>query len=195
MTQVFDKNGRVVPVTAIEAGPCPILQVKTADSDGYVAVQLGFGKMKHACKAAVGHSAKAKVSDAPKNLREFRLKSLEGLSQGAVLKADIFKAGDKVEVIGTSIGKGTTGTVKRWHFHRGPMSHGSKCHRLPGSIGAGTTPGRVEKGTRMSGRVGNARVTVKNLLVVDVNAEKNLILVRGAIPGPKSGIVLIRKIS
>ena len=193
MTQIFDVDGKVVPVTVIEAGPCYVTQMKSRETDGYSAVQLGFGKTRNFNKAVSGHVKKAKVESPVRDIKEFRVNSLEGYSAGQVLKADVFKAGDKVDVTGTSIGKGTAGTVKRWHFHRGPMSHGSKCHRLVGSIGAGSTPGRVEKGTKMSGRLGNARITVKGLTVVQADPEKNILLLRGAVPGPKSGLLLIRK--
>lgn len=193
MTQIFDKEGKRIPVTVIEAGPCSVSQIKTIDTDGYNAVQVAFGASKRSGMPEAGHFKKANIEKPLRNIREFRVKSVEGSQVGQTIKADIFKAGEKVDVIGTSIGKGTAGTVKRWHFNRGPMTHGSKCHRLVGSIGAGTTPGRVEKGTKMSGRMGNARVTVKNLLVVDVNAEKNMILLKGAVPGPDQGVLLIRK--
>ncbi len=171
MTQVFSDQGEVIPVTVIRTGPCQILQVKTIEKDGYTALKLGFDGV----------------------AREVRVDKTESFSPGQELKLDIFKPGDKVEVTGISIGKGFAGTVKRHHFNRGPMSHGSKSHRIPGSIGAGTTPGRIEKGTRMAGRMGGDRVTVRNLKVVEINPEKNLLLVKGAVPGADNGLVIIRK--
>lgn len=184
MTQVFNEAGELLPVTVVEAGPCYVTQVKEKS------VQMGFGSAKKLNKPMGGHLKEQKL----RHLKEFKTADAKSYQLGQEIKVDLFKAGELVRVTGTSIGKGTAGTVKRHHFHRGPMSHGSKCHRLPGSIGAGTTPGRVEKGTRMSGRMGNEQVTVKNLMVVKVDAEKNLILIKGAIPGPGDNIVVISKI-
>jgi large subunit ribosomal protein L3 len=183
MTQIFSETGELVPVTVVLAGPCIVTQVKTAS------IQVGFGAAKKVNKPLAGHLKDRKLS----HLREFKVDKPENYQVGTEIKVDIFKVGELVSVTGTSIGKGTAGTVKRWHFHRGPMSHGSKCHRLPGSIGAGTSPGRVEKGTRMSGRLGNKRVTAKNLKVVKVDAEKNLLLLKGAVPGPGNNLVVINK--
>lgn len=173
MTQVFDSAGNVQGVTVLEAGPCAVTQVKTVKNDGYNAIQLGFGKKK----------------------REIRVDNPEGYKVGQELKVDIFKPGDAVKVAGRSIGKGFAGTVKRFHMHRGPMAHGSKSHRIPGSIGSGTTPGRVWKGKKMPGRLGGGMVTEKSLLVVQVIPEKNLLLLRGSVPGKKGNLVLIRKSS
>jgi len=193
MTQLFDKEGRLIPVTVIEAGPCFVVQKKTVETDGYNAVQLGFGKGRNVNGPLSGHFEKAKVSAAPKYLREIRMEKAEECSPGEEIRADVFAEGDMISATGTSIGKGTAGTVKRWHFGRGPMTHGSKSHRLPGSIGAGTTPGRVLKGTKMSGRLGAKRVTVKNLKVVKVDPEKNVLLVAGPVPGPKNGLLVLEK--
>ena len=193
MTQLFDENGKVVPVTVIEAGPCTVVQKKTVESDGYEAVQLGFGEVsaKKVNKAAKGHFDKADV--APKRtLREFRLDDISGMNVGDILKADVFAAGDKVDVIGTSKGKGFQGRIKRWGQRRGPMTHGSHFQRHPGSIGQCAYPARVLKGVKMAGHMGNERVTVKNLSVVRIDAEQNLILVKGAVPGAKNGLVAIR---
>ncbi len=183
MTQVYSEKGDVVPVTVVEAGPCYVTQVNEKS------IQIGFGAAKKVNKPMAGHLKELKV----KYLKEFKVGNAADYKVGQELKADLFKAGDKLKVAGTSIGKGTAGTVKRHHFHRGPMSHGSKSHRIPGSIGAGTTPGRVEKGTRMSGRMGNERVTVKGLKVVRVENEKNLILISGAVPGPGNNLLEIYK--
>ena len=193
MTQLFDENGKVVPVTVIEAGPCTVVQKKTVESDGYEAVQLGFGEVsaKKVNKAAKGHFDKADV--APKRtLREFRLDDISGMNVGDILKADVFTAGDKVDVIGTSKGKGYAGTIKRWNFGRLKETHGTgPVHRHGGSLGACSTPSRVFKGKKMAGHLGNERVTVQNLSVVKVDAEKNIIAVKGAVPGPKGGIVVL----
>jgi len=193
MTQVFDKDGKVVPVTVIEAGPCYVLQKKTIESDGYNALQVGFGSGKNINKPKAGHIERAGISKAPAYLREFRMDKVDEYSLGQEINVGIFKEGEEVNVTGTSIGKGTAGTVKRWHFGRGPMTHGSKSHRIPGSISAGTTPGRVLKGTKMAGRMGGERVTVKDLTIVQVDPAKNLLLVSGAVPGAKNGLLIIRK--
>ena len=183
MTQIYLETGEMVPVTAVLAGPCIVTQVNAKS------IQVGFGEAKKVNKPMSGHLKEKKL----KNLKEIKVEKVESYQLGQEIKADIFKPGDIVNVAGTSIGKGTAGTVKRHHFGRGPMTHGSKCHRLPGSIGAGTTPGRVEKGTRMSGRLGNCRVTVKNLEIVQVDVEKNLILIKGAVPGAGGNIIEIKK--
>lgn len=195
MTQIVDDNGIVIPVTIIEAGPCYITQKKTVENDGYNAVQLGFGDLpeKKLKKPAAGHLKKW-GSPAVKYLREFRVANPDDYEAGQKIDASIFTVGDVVDVIGTSKGKGFAGSVKRHNFRGGPKTHGqSDRWRAPGSIGAGSTPGRVWKGTRMAGRMGNERVTVQNLKVALVDVEKNLIAVRGAVPGGKNGLVIIRK--
>ncbi len=192
MTQIFDAEGKVVPVTVIQAGPCSVIQRKTAQTDGYEAVQLGFGevKEKHVNKAIRGHFAKSGVS-VKKVLKEFRLDEIT-LNVGDEVKADIFAEGECVDVTGISKGKGYAGTVKRWGTHRGPMTHGSGYHRGPGSMGACSSPSRVFKGKKLAGHLGCEKVTVQNLDVVKVDMDRNLILVKGAIPGPKGGIVTIK---
>ncbi len=194
MTQIFDEKGKVIPVTVIEAGPCVVVQKKTAEKDGYSAVQLGFEDLaeRKLNKPERGHFAKSGV--APKRiLREFRLENAEEYNVGDVLKADIFAEGDRVDVTGTSKGKGYAGVIKRWGQARQRMSHGGgPVHRTPGSMGANTTPGRVLPGKKLPGHLGVERVTVANLDVVKVDAEKNLIAVRGAVPGPKGGIVFLK---
>ena len=192
MTQIFDAEGKVVPVTVIEAGPCNVIQKKTIETDGYEAVQLGFGevKEKHVNKAMKGHFAKSGVS-IKKVLKEFRLDEIT-LNIGDEVKADVFAEGERVDVTGISKGKGYAGTVKRWGTHRGPMTHGSGYHRGPGSMGACSSPSRVFKGKRLAGHLGCEKVTVQNLDVVKVDMDRNLILVKGAIPGPKGGIVTIK---
>ena len=192
MTQIFNAEGKVVPVTVVEAGPCSVVQKKTVDTDGYEAVQLGFGevKEKHVTKPLKGHFAKSGV-ELRKVLKEFRLDEIT-LNVGDEVKADIFAEGEKVDVTGISKGKGFAGTVKRWGTHRGPMTHGSGYHRGPGSMGACSSPSRVFKGKRLAGHLGCEKVTVQNLDVVRVDMDRNLILVKGAIPGPKGGIVTIK---
>ena len=193
MTQLFDENGKVVPVTVIEAGPCTVVQKKTVESDGYEAVQLGFGEVsaKKVNKAAKGHFDKADV--APKRtLREFRLDDISGMNVGDILKADVFTAGDKVDVIGTSKGKGFAGTIKRHNNARLKETHGTgPVHRHAGSMGACSSPSRIYKGKGMPGHLGAEKVTVQNLEIVKVDAENNLIAIKGAIPGPKNGTVTI----
>ena len=193
MTQIFDENGVVIPVTVIEAGPCVVAQVKTLENDGYEAVQLGFGevKEKHLNKPEKGHFAKANVA-AKKHLREFRLDSIEGIKVGDELKADVFAAGEKIDVQGTSKGKGFQGVIKRHGQHRGPMGHGSMYHRRPGSMGATSTPGRVFKGKKLPGHMGRVTVTIQNLDVVRVDMDKNVILVKGSVPGAKGAILKIK---
>ncbi len=193
MTQIFDENGKVVPVTVVEAGPCPVVQKKTAEKDGYTAVQLGYGdqKVTRVTKPLKGHFAKSDV--APKKvLKEFRFADCDAYELGAIVKADVFSAGDKVDVIGTSKGKGTAGAIKRWNFSRLKETHGTgPVARHAGSLGACSDPSRVFKGKKLAGHLGSERVTVQNLDIVKVDAENNLIAVRGAIPGPKGGIVVI----
>ena len=193
MTQIFDEEGKVIPVTAIEVGPCLVTQIKTVEQDGYSAVQLGFGdvKEKRLNKPELGHFSKNKL--APKKyLREFRLDSLEGLNVGDELKADIFAAGDKVDIQGTSKGKGFQGVIKRHGQSRGPMGHGSMYHRRPGSMGPTSTPGRVFPGKKLPGHMGCLTVTIQNLEVIKVDLDKNVILVKGSVPGAKGSILKIK---
>ena len=194
MTQLFDENGKVVPVTVIEAGPCTVVQKKTIESDGYEAVQLGFGDVtaKHVNKPAAGHFAKAEV--APKRtLREFRLDDMSSVNVGDVLKADVFTVGDHIDVIGTSKGKGYQGSVKRWNNHVMRRTHGTgPNHRHAGSMGAVSSPSRVFKGKQLPGHMGSERITVQNLCIVKIDAENNLIAIKGAVPGPKGSLVCIQ---
>jgi len=195
MTRIFDPEGLSVAVTVIEAGPCFVAQVKSAAKDGYEALQLGFerrslGKVNKPLK---GHFEKQGSKSAFRYLREFRLDAPGEFEAGQEITLEQFNIGDRVNVIGTSKGKGFSGTIKRWNFHRGPMTHGSMSHRAPGSIGASAYPSRVIKGKKMPGQLGNSRVTTKNLEVVDVRPEENLLLIKGAVPGPRQGLVLIRK--
>lgn len=193
MTQIFDENGKVVPVTVVEAGPCTVVQKKTVESDGYVAVQLGYGDIKASkvTKPAKGHFDKADV--APKRtLREFRLADISALNIGDILKADIFAAGDRVDVVGTSKGKGYAGSIKRWNNHRLRESHGTgPVARHAGSMGSCSSPSRVFKGKKLPGHLGAERVTIQNLKVAKIDAENNLIAIKGAIPGPKGSVVCI----
>lgn len=190
MTQLFQDGGEVV-VTAVEAGPCFVIQIKTEAKDGYDAVQVGFGEAKRLNSAQKGH---LKDVGRFKYLREFDMEDVESAQVGQKLDVDMFKSGDLVDVTGTSKGKGFAGVVKRHHFAGGPKTHGqSDRHRAPGSIGAGTSPGRVFKGTRMAGHMGNRRVTVRNLKVIDVDLARHLILVEGAVPGSNKGLLLIKK--
>ena len=193
MTQIFDEEGKVVPVTIIEATPCTVTQIKTVEQDGYQAVQLGFGdvKEKRLNKPELGHFKKNKL--APKKyLREFRLDSIEGMNVGDELKADVFTAGDKVDIQGTSKGKGFQGVIKRHGQSRGPMGHGSMYHRRPGSMGPTSTPGRVFPGKKLPGHMGNVTVTIQNLEVIKVDLDKNVILVKGSVPGAKGSILKIK---
>lgn len=193
MSQIFQENGKVIPVTVLEVGPCAVVQKKTAEKDGYDAVQLGFGDMKlnRVNKPMKGHFAKADV--APKKvLREFRFADTSAMNTGDVIKADVFAAGEKVDVSGTSKGKGYAGSIKRWNFGRLKESHGSgPVVRHQGSMGACSDPSRVFKGKKMAGHLGSEKVTVQNLDVVKVDAENNLIAVKGAVPGAKGGYVVI----
>jgi large subunit ribosomal protein L3 len=192
MTQIYDAEGNIQVVTVVQAGPCPVTQVKTETTDGYNAIQVGFGETKAARlnKPESGHLAKAKVAPM-KHLREFRLPAAPTQNVGDAITAEIFSEGQAVDVIGQSIGKGTMGIVRRFHAGRGPMAHGSKFHRHNGSIGSGTTPQRVFKGIKMPGRMGNERVTVRNLKIAGIDAAKNLILIKGAVPGVEGGLVII----
>ena len=195
MTQVFDESGNVTPVTVIEAGPCYVTQVRTAERDGYIAIQLGFGETKpqRLTQGQLGHLRRNNLP-ALRYLREFRIRNSDAdLEEGQQIKADVFEVGDRVDVIGHSKGRGFQGTIKRHHFHRQPKTHGASDRvRAPGSIGAGSTPGRVIKGMRMGGHMGDERVTIENLEVVVVDSEQNLIAVKGSIPGARGGIVMIK---
>ena len=195
MTQIFDEKGNVIPVTVIEAGPCVVAQVKTEETDGYNAIQLGFGEVKdkHINKPEKGHFAKSKLT-AKKHLREFRVNSAD-VKVGDEVKADVFVAGDKVDVQGTTKGKGFQGVIKRHGQHRGPMGHGSMYHRRPGSMGSTSTPGRVYKGKNLPGHMGHETVTVQNLEIVKVDLDKNVLLIKGSVPGNKGTILKIRNSS
>lgn len=190
MTQVFDEAGKAIPVTVVQAGPCTVTQIKTKQTDGYSAIQVGYGEVKPKAlnKPELGHLAKSSAP-ALRHLLEYRIDNTGEYTLGQQINADIFTSGQIVDVIGTSIGRGFAGYQKRHNFGRGPMSHGSKNHRLPGSIGAGTTPGRVYPGKRMAGRLGGDRVTIRKLTVVRVDSERNLLLIKGAVPG-KPGALL-----
>ena len=193
MTQIFDEEGKVIPVTAIEVWPCTVTQIKTVEQDGYTAVQLGFGDVKERKlnKPELGHLSKNKL--APKKyLREFRLDSVEGMKVGDELKADVFAVGDKVDIQGTSKGKGFQGVIKRHGQSRGPMGHGSMYHRRPGSMGPTSTPGRVFPGKNLPGHMGVETVTIQNLEVVKVDLDKNVILVKGSVPGTKGAILKVK---
>ena len=197
MTQIFTEDGRLLPVTVIQAGPCPVVQKKTIEKDGYEAILVGFDAYaenraeKLVNKPLKGHFAKANVAPTRK-LRELRLDDCSAYNVGDEVKVDVFAAGDKIDVTGTSKGHGFTGVIQRWNQHTGPMAHGSKYHRGVGSMGANSTPSRVFKNKHMSGHYGVDRVTVQNLSVVRVDTERNLLLVRGNVPGPNGGTLVIR---
>ncbi len=194
MTQIFDEVGNVIPVTIIEAGPCVVAQKKTVETDGYSGVQLGFEDIadKKLTKAVKGHFAKANVA-AKRHLKEFRLDDAASMNVGDIVSADTFVAGDRVDVTGTTKGHGFSGVIKRWNCHKLRMTHGvGPVHRQAGSMGANSSPSRIFKNKKMAGQYGNEQVTVQNLDVVRVDAEKNLIAVKGAIPGAKGGIVFVR---
>ena len=193
MTQIFDEKGNVVPVTVIEATPNVVAQVKTVETDGYNSIQLGYGEVKdkHINKPEKGHFAKAGLT-AKKHLREFRVEDVENYKVGDEVKADIFEAGEKIDVQGTTKGKGFQGVIKRHGQHRGPMGHGSMYHRRPGSMGSTSTPGRVFKGKKLPGHMGRVTVTIQNLDVVRVDMDKNVILVKGSVPGAKGAILKIK---
>mgnify|MGYP002618771912 FL=1 len=193
MTQIFDEKGNVVPVTVIEATPNVVAQVKTVETDGYNSIQLGYGEVKdkHINKPEKGHFTKAGLT-AKKHLREFRVEDVENYKVGDEVKADIFEAGEKIDVQGTTKGKGFQGVIKRHGQHRGPMGHGSMYHRRPGSMGSTSTPGRVFKGKKLPGHMGVQTVTIQNLEVVRVDLDKNVILVKGSVPGPKGAILKIK---
>ncbi len=193
MTQIFDNEGKVIPVTVIEVGPCTVTQIKTVEQDGYQAVQLGFGDVKERklTKPELGKFTKTKLTP-KKYLREFRVDSVEGLNVGDELKADVFAVGDKVDIQGTSKGKGFQGVIKRHGQSRGPMGHGSMYHRRPGSMGPTSTPGRVFPGKNLPGHMGDVTVTIQNLEVIKVDLDKNAILVKGSVPGAKGAILKIK---
>jgi len=194
MSQLFSPDGEVTPVTVIQAGPCTVTQIKSVDSDGYNAVQLGFGEKKpqRTKKPLLGHFKKSGKGPFAV-LREVRVDDVGEFELGQEVSADIFQVGELVHVVGRSKGKGFAGTIKRWNFSRGPMSHGGMNKRAPGSIGCSATPARVVKGRKMPGQMGNRRATVKGLMVVDVRPEENIILIRGAVPGGRNGVVFIKK--
>ena len=193
MTQIFDENRRVVPVTVVEAGPCVVVQIKTIENDGYNAIKVGFGDIREKLvnKPMKGQFAKAGVP-LKRFVKEFRMEDISAYEVGQELKADIFAAGDKIDVSGISKGKGFQGVIKRWNASRGPMSHGSKFHRAVGSMGASSDPAKTFKNKHMPGHMGNVRRTVINLEIVKVMPEKNIILIKGGIPGPNKGTVVIR---
>ena len=193
MTQIFDDKGRVVPVTVIEAGPCVVAQVKSVETDGYNAIQLGFEDIKESKinKPEKGHFAKANIVP-KKHLREFRVESVEGVTVGTEWTVTEFAEGDKLDIQGTSKGKGFQGVIKRHGQHRGPMGHGSMYHRRPGSMGPTSTPGRVFKGKKLPGHMGKVTVTIQNLDVIKVDADKNVVLVKGSVPGPKGAILKLK---
>lgn len=190
MTQVFDEEGRAIPVTVVEAGPCTVTQIKTKQTDGYASIQIGYKQIKPKSinKPEMGHLAKSSAP-ALRHLREYRLSNTSDFELGQSLGVDLFSAGQIVDVTGTSIGRGFAGYQKRHNFRRGPMAHGSKNHRLPGSTGPGTTPGRVFPGKKMAGRYGGTRITIRKLQVVRIDSNRNLLLIKGAVPG-KAGTLL-----
>jgi len=191
MTQIFREDGRVVPVTVIQAGPCVVTQVKTKETDGYEAVQLGFGEVRRRNKPESGHLKNSRLSQ---YLREVATDDTSEFEVGQAIGVDIFESGEKVDVIGTSKGRGFAGVMKRWNFGGGPRTHGqSDRARAPGSIGGGTTPGKVYKGLKMGGHMGNRRITVKGLEIIEVDTERNLLLVKGGIPGATNSLVQIRR--
>ena len=194
MSQLFSPDGEVTPVTVIQAGPCTITQIKSVDRDGYNAVQLGFGERKpqRTKKPSLGHFKKSGKGPFAV-VREVKVDDVGEFELGQEVSADIFQVGELVHVVGRSKGKGFAGTIKRWNFSRGPMSHGGMNKRAPGSIGCSATPARVVKGRKMPGQMGNRRATVKGLMVVDVRPEENIILIRGAVPGGRNGVVFIKK--
>ena len=198
MTQVFTPDGRLIPVTVIQAGPCPVVQKKTVETDGYEAVQVGFDEIpenrvkKLVNKPEAGHFKKAGVAPCRK-LREFRFEDAASYEVGQVIKCDVFAEGDKVDISGISKGHGYTGAIQRWNQHTGPMAHGSKYHRCVGSLSANSDPSHVFKNKHMAGHYGVEKVTIQNLSVVRVDAERNLLLVRGAVPGPNGGTLIVRE--
>jgi large subunit ribosomal protein L3 len=193
MTQIFNENGKVIPVTVVEAGPCVVLQLKNVENDGYNAIKVGFQNLREKLvnKPMRGQFAKA-GSPLKRFVREFRMEDISEFEVGAEIKADIFTAGEKIDVAGVTKGKGFAGVIKRWNFHRGPETHGSKFHRAVGSMGASSSPSRTFKNKKMPGHMGNVNRTILNLEVVRVMPEKNIILIKGGIPGPNKGLVVIR---
>ncbi|MEG2273847.1 MAG: 50S ribosomal protein L3 [Clostridia bacterium] len=194
MSQIFTADGKVIPVTVVEAGPCPVVQIKTKENDGYDAIQVGFGAVKvtRVNKPEAGHFKKANV-DVKKYLRELRFANCASYTLGQELTCDMFAEGDKVDVTGTSKGKGFTGVIKRWNQHIGPLAHGSGFHRGVGSMGANSSPSRVFKNKHMSGQWGVEKVTIQNLTVARIDKARNLLLIKGAIPGPKGGLVVVKE--
>lgn len=193
MTTIFDEQGLAIPVTVVKVDPIVVTQVKTVKTDGYNAIQVGTvaAKEKHLTKAQIGHFAKNKLENF-RHVQEFRVDNPQDYTVGQAIELSVLEGIEKVDVVGKSIGKGFQGTVKRWNFSRGPMGHGSKNHREPGSIGAGTTPGRVIKGKRMAGNMGNERVTITKLKLVKVDSENSLVLIKGSVPGPEGKLVTIK---
>jgi len=192
MTQLYSEDGTIVPVTVVQAGPCYVIQKKTVESDGYNALQVGFSELREGRvnKPVKGHFSKAEIKP-QKFLKEFRVDNVDEYQIGQELKADIFEAGEQVDVTGTSKGKGFAGSIKKHNFQRGPMGHGSKSHRRVGSAGA-KGPARVFKGTKRPGRMGGERVTIQNLEIVKADTERNLLIIRGAVPGPKGSLVVVK---
>ncbi|WP_448561507.1 50S ribosomal protein L3 [Trichothermofontia sp.] len=190
MTQIFDEEGLAIPVTVVQAGPCPVTQIKSPETDGYAAIQVGYGEVKEKAltRPELGHLAKSGASPL-RHLQEFRVADVSGYELGQALTVAAFAPGQLVDVTGNRIGRGFAGYQKRHNFRRGPMAHGSKNHRLPGSTGAGTTPGRVYPGKRMAGRMGATQITIRRLTVVKIDTERNLLLIKGAVPG-KPGTIL-----
>ena len=194
MSQIFAPDGTVIPVTVVEAGPCPVVQIKTADRDGYEAVQMAFGEIakKNVTKPVAGHYKKAEV-EAKRCLKEFRLANTADYKVGDEVKCTVFSEGDRVDVVGTSKGRGFSGTIQRWNTHRGPMAHGSGYHRGVGSLSANSDPSRVFKNKKMPGQWGNEQITVQNLVVARVDEARNLLLIKGGIPGPRGGVVYVKQ--
>lgn len=194
MTQIFEENGSLIPVTVLQAGPCVVIQKKTLENDGYEALQFGFGEIKEkkVTSPIKGHFDKAGVKP-KKFLKEFKIENIEEYELGSEINSNIFEVGDKVDVTGISKGKGFQGSIKRHNQHRGPMSHGSKYHRGVGSLSSATTPGKVKKGKKMPGHMGAEKVTIQNLEVVRVDADKNLILIKGAVPGNKGAVLTVKE--
>ncbi|OOB78039.1 MAG: 50S ribosomal protein L3 [Epulopiscium sp. Nele67-Bin001] len=193
MTQIFDEQANLIPVTVLEAGPCTVIQKKTKENDGYEAIQVGFinAKEKQMIKPKLGHFSKAGVTP-KKYLKEFRLDDISGFEVGNEIKADVFAAGDKIDASGITKGKGYTSSIKKYGYSRGPMAHGSKYHRHAGSMGAATNPGRVMKGKGLPSHMGCDNITVQNLEIVRVDIDKNLILIKGSVPGPKGSIITLK---
>lgn len=192
MTQIFDEDGRALPVTVVEAGPCLVVQKKTIENDGYNALKVGFEDVKETRlnKPELGQFSKNKLKP-KKHLKEFRMEGIDKFNVGDEIKVDIFQPGDKIDVVGISKGKGFAGTIKRWNFQRGPMKHGSMYHRRPGSSGA-TGPARVFKGRKLPGHMGNKRVSIQNLEVVSVDLDRNILLIKGSVPGPNKALLFIK---